>query len=232
MKNMDLKYFLLITFPRIALIFFIFCIIASMYIYPGSTYINHDTTGYLFNQNFLSDLGRTITHGGQNNFHSSLLFNISLIFGGITYIVFFSLTHEIFNSNTLSRIGSFLGVGGALSMIGVGLTPSDLFYDLHVFFNMWIFRFFLLSTLCYSWLIYRHNGINNYYLTGNLIFIIFLLTYVLILIYGPSPRESSFALTFQVTSQKIILFNFILSVLVQTIAYRKIICSKKKYCER
>ena len=91
---------------------------------------------------------------------------------------------------------------------------------------MWIFRFFLLSTLCYSWLMYKHNGINNYYLIGNLIFIIFLLTYVLILIYGPSPRESDFALIFQVTAQKIILFNFILSILVQTVAYSKIIHSK------
>ena len=226
MKNMDLKYFLIIIFPRIALSFFLFCIIVSMYIYPGSTYINHDTTRYLFNENFLSDLGRTITHGGQNNFHSSFLFNLALVFGGITYIIFFSLTHKIFNSNTLSKIGSLLGLGGALSMIGVALTPSDLMYDPHIFFNMWIFRFFLLSTLCYSWLMYKHNGINNYYLIGNLIFIIFLLTYVLILIYGPSPRESVFALIFQVTAQKIILFNFILSILVQTVAYSKIIHSK------
>ena len=123
-------------------------------------------------------------------------------------------------------IGSLLGLGGALSMMGVALTPSDLMYNPHIFFNMWIFRFFLLSTICYSWLMYKHNGINNYYLIGNLIFIIFLLTYVLILIYGPSPRESDFALIFQVTAQKIILFNFILSILVQTVAYSKIIHSK------
>ena len=88
--------------------FFLFCIFLSMYLYPGSTYINHDTTKYLFNENFLSDLGRTITHGGQNNFHSSFLFNLALVFGGITYIIFFSFTHKIFNSNTLSKIGSLL----------------------------------------------------------------------------------------------------------------------------
>ena len=226
MKDMDLKYFLIIVFPRIALSFFLFCIFLSMYLYPGSTYINHDTTKYLFNENFLSDLGRTITHGGQNNFHSSFLFNFALVLGGITYIIFFSFTHKIFDSNRLSKIGSLLGLGGALSMIGVALTPSDLMYDPHIFFNMWIFRFFLLSTLCYSWLMYKHNGIENYYLIGNLIFVIFLLTYVLILIYGPSPRESAFALIFQVTAQKIILFNFILSILVQTVAYSKIIHSK------
>ena len=87
---MDLKYFLIIVFPRIALSFFLFCIIVSMYIYPGSTYINHDTTRYLFNENFLSDLGRTITHGGQNNFHSSFLFNFALFLEELR-IIFFSL---------------------------------------------------------------------------------------------------------------------------------------------
>ena len=44
---------------------------------------------------------------------------------------------------------------------------------------------------------------------------------MLILIYGPSPRESDFALIFQVTAQKIILFNFILSILVQTVVIVK-----------
>ena len=84
-------------------------------------------------------------------------------------------------------------------------------YDPHIFFNMWIFRFFTIDTVLFV-VNYKHNGIENYYLIGNLIFVIFLLTYVLILVYGPSPRESAFALTFQVTAQKIILFNFILSI--------------------
>ena len=40
--------------------------------------------------------------------------------------------------------------------------------------------------------------------------------------YAPSPHESHATLVFQAISQKIILFNFILSIIVQTMAYSKI----------
>ena len=212
----------MIIFPRLSLIFFLSCISIGMYLYPGSTYHNYETIGYLFSENFLSDLGRTITHGGHNNFHSSILFNTSLIFGGITYIIFYVLIQELFNLNLVSRLGSLFGIAGGLCMIGVALTPSDLFLNPHIFFNMWLFRFFLLSTLCYTWLMYKHKKINNYYLSGNFVFIIFLLIYILILMYGPSPHDSYYALIFQTISQKIILLNFILSIIIQTMAYSTI----------
>ena len=222
MNNMNVKYFFMIIFPRLSLIFFLSCISIGMYLYPGSTYHNYETIGYLFSENFLSDLGRTITHGGHNNFHSSILFNTSLIFGGITYIIFYVLIQELFNLNLVSRLGSLFGVAGGLCMIGVALTPSDLFFNPHILFNMWLFRFFLLSTLCYTWLMYKHKKINNYYLSGNFVFIIFLLIYILILMYGPSPHDSYYALIFQTISQKIILLNFILSIIIQTMAYSTI----------
>ena len=222
MNNMDLKYFLIIILPRLSLGFFLFCVGMGMYFYPGSTYHNYETTGYLFSQNFLSDLGNTITYGGDNNFHSSILFNMSLVFGGITYMIFYFLIKDLFNSNLTAKLGSLTGILGAICFIGVALTPADLFLDAHILFNMWLFRFFLLSTLCYSWLMYKTDDINNYYLSGNLIFIIFLVLYILILLYAPSPHESHTALVFQAISQKIILFNFILSIIVQTMAYSKI----------
>ena len=225
MNNAGLKYFLMITLPRVSLGFFLFCIGMGMYLYPGSTIHNHETASYLFSENFLSDLGRTITHGGDNNFHTSILFNTSLIFGGITYVIFYLLIENLFNSHLISKLGSLFGVLGAICFIGVALTPSDLFLNPHIFFNMWLFRFFLLSTLCYTWLIYRNDDINNYYLSGNLIFIAFLIIYILILMYAPSPYESHRALIFQAISQKIILFNFILSIIVQTMAYSKILKS-------
>ena len=223
MNISSLKYFFMITYPRISLIAFISLIATAMYVYPGSTYHNYETVGYLFSENFLSDLGRTITHGGNNNFHSSILFNTSLMLGAITYIIFYLLIRELFNSNLISKLGSLFGVLGSLCMIGVALTPSDLFFSPHIFFNMWLFRFFLLSTLCYTWLIYKNKQINNSYLTGNLIFIVFLLIYIIILMYGPSPQKSHAALILQALSQKIILFNFMLSIIVQTMAYNKIL---------
>ena len=86
----------------------------------------------------------------------------------------------------------------------------------------WIFRFFLISTICYSWLIYKEKEINNIYLMGNIIFILSLIFYILVLMYGPSPREPG-GITFQAIAQKFILLNFLASIIVQTMGFSKLV---------
>ena len=223
MNNSNLVYFFIVVLPRLSLGFFLFCILVGMYLYPGSTYHNYETVGYLFSENFLSDLGRTMTYKGENNFHTSILFNMALCFGGVTYTVFYFMIKNLFDNKLITNLGSLFGICGALCFIGVALTPADLFLDSHIFFNTWLFRCFLLSTLFYSWLIYKSPKISNYYLLGNLIFIVSLIIYILILMYAPSPKVSYEALVFQAVTQKFILFNFVGSIIVQTYGYSKII---------
>ena len=59
-------------------------------------------------------------------------------------------------------------------------------------------------------------------LIGNMIFILSLVAYILILIYGPKPYEPG-GLEFQAVSQKFIMLNFLFSIVTQTMAYDKII---------
>jgi len=237
MKNIALQKFFIVDFPRYSLLGFLVCVIAAMYLYPGGIYHydfgtheclqlcqkeGHHTEGYLFFKNFLSDLGRTISHGGHNNFHSSLLFNMALTLSCLTYIIYFSFIKNLFPNQMLAKIGSVIGICGALSLLGVALTPADLYLDPHIAANHWIFRFFLVSTIIYSWLIYKQNEIDNKYLIGNLIFIISLIVYILILIWGPMPNEPG-GLEIQAVSQKLILLNFIGSIFIQTMAFNKIL---------
>ena len=238
MKNTTLQKFFIVDFPRYSLLGFLLCVIAAMYLYPGGIYHyelgireacaevctkeGHHTEGYLFFKNFLSDLGRTISHGGHNNFHSSLLFNMALSFACLTYIIFFSFIKNLFPGKTIAKIGSLFGVCGALSLLGVALTPADLYLKPHIIANHWIFRFFLLSTIIYSWLIYKEDRVDNKYLIGNIIFIISLVTYILILIWGPMPTEPG-GLEVQAVAQKIIMFNFVGSIFIQTMAFNKML---------
>ena len=237
---MSLKYFFIVILPRYSMLGFITCVTIAMYLYPGGIYhmvseggkslcpgascvnLDHYTIGYSFLKNFLSDLGRTIAHGGQNNFYSSMLFNISLTFGGITYILFYFSLMKVFENKTLSILGSILGICGGIGFIGVAFTPADLYLDSHIMFNMWIFRFFLASTICYSWLMYKSNAISNKYLIGNFIFIASLIFYIFVLMYGPTPREPG-GVEFQAICQKFIMLNFIGSIIIQTIGFSKII---------
>ena len=239
-NNMDLRYFFIAIFPRYSMIFFIVCVSMAMYFYSGGIYhmvietggsscpgsscidINHHTKSYSFSKNFLSDLGRTISHGGHNNFHSSLLFNMALSFGGITYILFYVYLGNLFRGNKIAMLGSITGVSGAICFIGVAFTPADLFLPPHIMFNLWIFRFFLIATVCYSWIIYKSKRIDNKYLIGNAIFIASLIFYILVLMFGPTPREPG-GLEFQAISQKFIMFNFLASIIVQTLGFSKLL---------
>ena len=122
--NMNFRYFFIVTLPRYSMLSFILCVGIAKYLYSGGIYhmvsengaslcpgatcqdSDHKTIGYSFFKNFLSDLGRTVTHGGHNNFHSSLLFNMALTFGGVTYILFYVYLRGLFKSNPIAKYTS------------------------------------------------------------------------------------------------------------------------------
>ena len=223
LKNKDKLW--LITLPQIYLFIFLFLQIIAMLFYSGGSYFNPENSTYSLTRNFLSDLGRYKAFSNEHNFLSSQLFNMSLIIAGSIFIMFYHKLSIIFVSYkyNLAKIGSIFGILGGISLIMVGLTPSDLYFSLHVISAKWIFRFFLLTALTYSYLIYFSKILNYKYALGYIIFAISILLYILISELGPSPKTSEFSLTIQVVSQKIILIIMILSVYWQTKGIQKIL---------
>ena len=57
-------------------------------------------------------------------------------------------------------------------MVGVGLTPSDLYFSQHLLFAHWLFRFFFLAALSYTVIILKTDLIENKYVSGFFIFAI------------------------------------------------------------
>jgi hypothetical membrane protein len=181
--------------------------------------------GYSFTQNFLSDLGRTVRFSGELNFVSETFFNISLILSGVLFTLFYLHVRKVFskdNQHFLALVGSIFGVLGGLSLTGVGLTPADLYLDLHIVCATWLFRFFFLASICYSWVIFRHIKFKNKYALGYIVFTFSILLYILVSELGPDPKISQFALTFQVVSQKIILIIFLGAIYIQTLGLQKL----------
>ena len=215
----------LIKLPRLILGIFVVLNIIAMLSYPGGTFLDDATTGYSFTRNFLSDLGRTLSYDGEVNFLSSQLFNMTLILSGVVFAIFYLHLRKIFtadNQRTLALIGSFFGVLGGLSLAGVGLTPADLYLDLHMICATWLFRFFFVASLCYSMVIFLHSQFENKYAMGYLLFTLSILFYILISELGPSPKEVSWALTLQVVSQKMILLILMSAIYIQTIGLKKL----------
>ena len=215
----------LIELPRLVLGIFVILNIIAMLSYPGGTFLDDTTVGYSFTWNFLSDLGRTLSYPGEVNFISSQLFNMALILSGVVFANFYIHVRKIFtadNQQILALIGSFFGVLGGLSLAGVGLTPADLYLDLHMICATWLFRFFFVASLCYSMVIYRHYQIENKYAMGYLVFTFSILLYIIISELGPSPKEVPWALTLQVVSQKMILLILMGAIYIQTMGLKKL----------
>ena len=215
----------LIELPRLVLVFFIILNIIAMLSYPGGTYIDHTTIGYSFTRNFLSDLGRTFSFSEEVNFLSAQLFNMSLITAGMIFVSFYLHVRKVFsayNLRNLAFIGSFFGVLGGFSLAGVGLTPADLYLDLHIICATWLFRFFFVASLCYSMVIFRHSKFENKYAMGYLVFTFSILLYIIIVELGPDPKINQLALSIQVISQKLILFIFMAAIYIQTIGLKKL----------
>tara|TARA_B100000131_G_C18089681_1_gene601662 strand:+ start:1082 stop:1756 length:675 start_codon:yes stop_codon:yes gene_type:complete len=211
--------------PKVVLLMFIIINGIAIFLYPGSTYRNHNTEGYLFTQNFLSDLGRTYTFSNELNFISSQLFNLSLILAGTIYIFFYFYIQKLFiniNKQNIAIIGSFFGVLGGVALIGVAFTPANLYLENHILSANWLFRFMFISSLTYTYLILKHPKLKNIYASGYFLFSIIILLYILISEFGPSPKDSDFALLLQVVSQKLILFVFMTSIYIQSLGIKKL----------
>jgi len=132
----------------------------AMLFYAGGHTLDIDHQGYHFTCNFFSDLGMTVSHASKPNVFSSVLFNISLIVLAISELLFYRATDIPF----VKRIG----VLSAFGLIVVGLTPVDLFPNLHFYaVGLWLVPFFFVMAFI-SWFSFKKEfqSINPYFDLG------------------------------------------------------------------
>ncbi len=115
--------------------------------YPGGTVRDVDTEGYSWNGNWISDVGRRTAWNGEPNTFGSWIFTISIIALGSSLIVFFVASHR---SSAELDFGTFVitscGAIASLGLIGIGLTPYDVFFTAHhVMLFTWIVPMFAVA---------------------------------------------------------------------------------------
>ena len=151
LSNFDTKK-IIITIPRIVSILFVVFQVLGMLSYPGGTIHDPETQGYSFVSNFFSDMGAYEARNGEPNYLSMIFFSISLMLVGFSFASYYVVLPIIFGKNKtnyyLSWIGSIFAFSGSICLVGTGLTPTDLVFDIHVFFANNIFHSFLLFN-CY-----------------------------------------------------------------------------------
>src|SRR5215212_9606112 len=109
--------------------------IAAMVVYPGGTLLDPHVTRYSFFQNFLSDLGMTVTHGGLSNRPGAALFIASFGLLAVSCVAC-ALGFVRFHASS-SRARPFAYAGGVgillvgLGLAGTAMSPANVFPALH-----------------------------------------------------------------------------------------------------
>ena len=234
LSSSDIKR-IVITVPRVVAILFVIFQGLGMLSYPGGTIHDQSTSGYSFTSNFFSDMGAYKARNGEPNYLSMIFFSISLMFVGVSFTLYYLALPIIFGKNKinyyLSWVGTIFAFFGSICLIGTGLTPTDLVFDIHVFFANNIFHSFLITSFFYSIVIFNTKILKKRYAIGYAIFFISILLYVGVLQFGPSVNSGQSELVFQVVSQKLIVIVFFLTVVHQTFGLEKVNLGKSNYQE-
>tara|TARA_B100001093_G_C26513421_1_gene878526 strand:- start:107 stop:796 length:690 start_codon:yes stop_codon:yes gene_type:complete len=212
-----------VKFIRLVPILFLVGIGIAIYFYPGGNIHDSSQAGYSFTHNFLSDLGGYKSHSGEVNFLSSFFFGLSLIlffFAGIAFLYVPYLFKDNALNFKLALGGSIFFAIGSIFFAGVGLTPHDLYMEMHIFFALNAFRLLIPASFLFLIVLYR-SKVENYFTFTILFLMLSTFTYVLYQVYGGNPLENIDNMSQQATIQKLIVLANVLCVFIISYAFSK-----------
>ena len=214
---------------RFVTIFFVIAVIAASYFYPGGNIHDSNQLGYSFTHNFLSDLGGLESHSGEDNIISSIFFNLSMLlffFIGISFLFVPILFKENKPTFILAIVGSLFFFIGSMFFAGVGFTPYDVFFDLHVFFALNSFRLMIPASLIYL-IVFLRSSLNIKYVAVIALFLFLVTAYVTYLNFGENPLSDKEAMIVSATIQKFIAFMSVMTVFSLSFGFSKRISNSK-----
>ena len=214
---------------RFVTIFFVITFIIASYFYPGGNIHDPTQLGYSFTHNFLSDLGGLESHSGEDNIISSVFFNLSMLlffFIGISFLFVPILFKENKSTFILAIIGSLFFFIGSMFFAGVGFTPYDVFFDLHVFFALNSFRLMIPASLIYL-IVFLRSSLSGKYITVITSFLFLVTAYVIYLNFGENPLSNKEAMIVSATIQKFIAFMSVMTVFSLSFGFSKRISNSK-----
>ena len=190
----------------------------AAFFYGGGNYVNKEASYYNFFQNFISDLGRTTSHSGDDNTISIILFSIGMFIQLIAVLIYLVKAADYFSADKpkISLLAKLSAIFGSVSLLGVIFTPADVpaLYSLHIFFADSVFNGAFVTLGIYAYLFYYKDlkSVTYALLCCSLI----ILGYIVFLEVGPSPKDSINALTMHATYQKIAVLSLIATIWIMS----------------
>lgn len=208
---------------RFVTLFFLASVFLGMYFYPGGNIHDQQQVGYSFTHNFLSDLGGYQSHSDQVNFISGFFFNMAMFFFaavGFAFLLVQRLFYQDQINKWLAISGSFFFLTGTLFFAGVGLTPYDLYLDLHVFFAVNAFRLLVPGAMFYVLVLLR-SEVDNIYALVTALYLLCVIAYVVYQVVSGNPLDNLEEMKRQATIQKLIVIASVASIFSLSFAFQK-----------
>jgi hypothetical membrane protein len=207
--------------------FLCLCTLAMLW-YPGGTLLQENTVGYSFSENFLSDLGRTVSWSGQPNGTAATLFNTAVVVLAVSLIPFFLfLPAHAPDRSTVLWVAAVFGVGSALALMAIGLTPYDThFVAHHRALCFWVI-FLLATVILHFWALYTSEECASFLAVFSLGFAFLIGSYMLRgldLFLASLFRSASVAVPGSVKMQKWVVLGAVCWYLVFGL---RMVCSKQ-----
>ena len=206
---------------RFVAVFFVVFVVISIYFYPGGNIHDPAQPGYSLTHNFLSDLGGYSSHSGAVNFLSSFFFNLSMfmfIGVGVSFLFVPRLFKEDRLNYALAAVGSGFFFVWTIFFGGVGLTPHELYAELHVFLAVNAFRFLVPGALSYLVVLLRSPVKNSYGLV-TMFYLACTCGYVVYQLVSGNPMDSQEEMVRQATIQKLIVVVSVATIFSLSFAF-------------
>ena len=203
---------------RIMLLSYLGLLTLAGFFYGCGNYVDKTTPYYNFFRNFISDLGRTTSHSGEDNTISIILFSIGMLIQLIAVLIYLVKAANYFADDypKISILAKCSAIFGSFSLFGVIVTPADVpsLYALHIFFANSVFNGAFVTLGIYSYLFYS-KGLKNVTYTLFLCSLV-ILGYIVFLEIGPAPWKSIQSLTMHATYQKVAVLSLIATVWIMS----------------
>ena len=147
-------------------------------------------------------------------------------FIGISFLFVPILFKENKANFILAIIGSLCFFTGSMFFAGVGFTPYDVFFDLHVFFALNSFKLMIPASLIYL-IVFLRSSLEIKYISVIASFLLLVTGYVIYLNFGENPLTNKEAMITSATIQKFIAFMSVASVFSLSYGFSKRITNAK-----
>ena len=198
----------LIDITIFILLQYFFTSLILMYLYTGGNPINHNASGYVWNLNYLSDLGSVFYFNGVKN-PFGIFYDASIGLIGIGTALYFYLVSSLVEKYKIRKWIIFLGILSGLGYMLIGFYPVDLYLKQHISVGMLAFYSFFLAELLLVIFVNRANFPFVFYAT---LFLILLFVIRILLIYFTKDLgwETGKLLNIKTISQKIVVYGQII----------------------